>query len=440
MSTSMTLARSVTLALAATSGMASAAQLDYTLYTGIEHSNNVNLTSSDPISENILTPGLSFNFMQQGSTLQVNAIGNLEYEDYLNNHFKNQTLGQLSGQANCTIVPQRLDLIVEDYAGVEPVDTLASNAPDNQQQTNVLVLGPTLYFRLGDTFRGQAELRYINSYASKVTEFNSSRGQAAFRVYKDLSATDQLSANVETQHVDFTDSTGGPNYDRNEVFGRYVSKLAKFDTDVVVGWSQLSFDHAGSDSAPLARLSLGWRPTSRSSLVLSGAYQYADAVEDMIVQPGQPLTTQPGQPLPTQPGGISTGNAVIDSQVYLERRLDLTYSFRTERLTFSAAPFFEKLDYVNNTTFNQTGRGLAASIDYRLRPTLTLSGFATGERLTYQTLDRLDKTYRYGLDLSEQWTPHWSWHAALTRQLRTSDATGQSYNENEIYFGVIFRR
>jgi len=432
MSTSMTLARSVALALAATSGMASAGQLDYTLYTGIEHSNNINLTSSDPISENILKPGFSFNFVQQGSTLQVNALGNLEYEDYLNNHFGNQVLGQLSGQANWTIVPQRLDLVVEDYAGVEPVDQLASNAPNNQQQTNVLVLGPTLHFQLGETFRGQAELRYINSYASKVTQFNSSRGEAAFRVYKDLSATDQLSANVETERVDFNNSTGGPNYNRNEVFGRYVTKLAQFDADVSVGWSQLSFDHAGSDSSPLGRVSLGWRPNTSSSLVLTGAYQYADAAEEMISQPGQVLTAQTG--------GISTGNAVIDSQVYLDRRLELTYSYRAERWSFSVAPLYEKLDYINDTTFNQTGRGGNASIDYRLRPTLILSGFATGERLTYQTLDRLDKTYRYGLDLSEQWTPHWSWHVAVSRQLRTSDAVGQSYNENEIYFGVVFRR
>lgn len=432
MSISIRLNRSIALALAATSGMASAAQLDYTLYSGIEHSNNINLSTSNPISENVLTPGVSFNFVQQSSTLQVNAVGNLEYEDYLDNHFDNQTLGQLSAQANWTVVPQRLDLVVQDYAGVEPVDQLASNAPDNQQQTNVLVLGPTLHFRLGDTFRGQAELRYIDSYASKTTEFNSSRGQAAFRVFKDLSVTDQLSANIETQRVDFSDSTSSPNYDRSEVFGRYVSKLAKFDADVVVGWSQLSFDRAGTDSSPMARLSLGWRPTLRSSLVLDGAYQYADAAEGLMVPPGQQLAPTPDR--------IASGSAVTDSQVYLERRLGLTYSFRAERMSFSVAPLYDKLDYFNDPTFNQTGKGGSISIDYRLRPTLTLSGFGTIQRLTYQSLDRLDKTYRYGLDLSEQWTPHWSWHVALTRQLRHSDAIAQSYNENEIYFGVVFRR
>lgn len=432
MSTSIKLAGAVTLALGAMSGMASAAQLDYTLYAGIEHSNNINLSSVNPISENILTPGLSFNFVQQGSTLQVNAVGNFEYEDYLNNHFGNQTLGELSAQANWTIVPQRLDMAFDDYAGVEPVDQLASNAPGNQQQTNVLVLGPTLHFRLGDTFRGQAELRYINSYASKTTEFNSSRGEAAFRVFKDLSVTDQLSANVETQRVAFSDSTGGPDYNRNEVFGRYVSTLAKFNADIALGWSQLSFDRNGSDSAPLARLTFGWQPTLRSSLSLAAAYQYADAAEGLILPPGQQLA-------PT-PEGINSGSAVTDSQVYLERRLELTYSFRAERFSFSVAPLFDKLDYINDTTFNQTGKGGSISIDYRLRPTLTLSGFGTAERLTYESLDRLDKTYRYGVDLSEQWTPHWSWHVALTRQLRTSDAIGQSYNENEIYFGVVFRR
>jgi hypothetical protein len=446
MPASTTLARAVTLALVALPGAAMAGKLDYTLYTGIEHSNNISLSTNNPISENVLIPGVDFTYLQQGSTIQANVAGTLEYHDYLNGHFDNQTQTQIAAQANWTVLPQRLDFSVEDYAGVQPVDSLASNSPDNQQQTNVLALGPTLHMHFSDAMSGQVDLRYINSYASKVDEFNSSRGVAAGRLIRDLNPTDQLSLNVETQRVVFDQDAGGSDYVRNEAYVRYTSRLAKIDIDALVGGSQLNFDHAPTDSSPLARVSIGWRPTVRSTFSLDGAYQYADAAQDMMQAPGQSLPSdlEAGNPGPVGVGnagsGIGSGNAAINSEVYLEKSLGASYAYANERLTITISPLFRKLHYLNDPTFDQTGRGGGISVGYRLQPTLTLTAFADGERLTYQSLDRRDKTIRFGLDLSRQWTSHWSWHASVSRQRRDSNATEQSYRETQVFFSVVYRR
>ena len=431
MPVSRPLARAMALVLLVAPGAALAAQFDYSLYVGLEHSDNIVLSETNPISQNILTPGLNFTYAQAGSTVQANVAGTLQYNDYLGGPFSNQTLAQVAGQVNWTMLPHRLDFSFEDYAGVQPVDSLAANSPDNQQQTNVFALGPTLHFQFNDALRGQVELRYINSYASKVDDFNSSRGLAAFRLYHDLNPTDQISFNVEAQHVDFTDTTLNDDYNRYEVFGRYVSKLAQFSLDAEAGWSKLVFDHAGNDSDPLARLTLSWLPTPRSTLAVSGSYQYADAAQDMMLAPGQPITNT---------GGITVGNAVVDSEVYLERDLEATYQFHTDRVSLSVAPIFSKLSYINDPTFDQTGRGGSVTVAYRLRPTITLSAFGDAEKLDYQSLDRTDKTYRYGLDFADQRTQHWSWHVSFTRQTRNSDAIGQSYHENEVFLGVTYKR
>ncbi|WP_426703008.1 outer membrane beta-barrel protein [Rhodanobacter sp. Col0626] len=430
MPASIRLVRAVTCALSVVPGATLAAQFDYSLYAGVEHSNNINLSSQDPISENVLIPGLNFTYQQQGSTLQANVVGALEYRDYTGGKFDNQTQTQLAGLANWTILPQRLDFSVQDYAAVQPVDSLASDAPGNQQQTNVLAFGPTMHLRFGDALRGQVELRYVNSYASKVDDFNSSRGAAAVRVFREISPTDLLSANVETQHVNF-ENHGAPNYDRNEVYAAYSSKLARFDIDAAAGWSQLKFDHSSSDSNPLLRLTLNWRPTERSTFSLAGAYQYSDAAQDMLSQ---------GQTPTTSVENINTGNTVIDAQVYQERLLQATYALHTERLTLSITPLFRKLHYLNDATFDQTGRGGDINLAYLLRPQLTLSALATTEQLTYQTLDRRDRTIRFGLDLNRQWTRHWSAHISIDRQRRNSDVSSQSYRETRIFLGVVFRR
>lgn len=434
MSAPNTLARVVMLALAATSGAAMAGELDYTLYAGIEHNDNITLSATDPVSQNVLTPGLNFDFTQQGSTVQAKVGGNLEYRYYPGNRFDNQTQAALSGLANWTVAPQRLDLTVQDSAGVQPVDALASNAPDNQQQTNVLAFGPTLHFRLGGTARGQFELRYIDSYAQKTREFNSQRGQAALRMFKDIGPTAQLSANLQSQRITFRNEGSSSDYNRNEVFVRYVNKLSRFDLDTAVGWSRLEFDEAGmgSVSSPLLRATLDWRVTERSTFSVSGARQYSDAAQDMLQQSGQ-STTGIGT-------GIDTGNAVINSQVYLSRNLQASYALRTERLTVAVAPTYRKLSYVGDDTFDQTGRGAYVGIDYRLRPLLTLGLFANGEKLTYDSMDRRDKTISYGASLTGQWTPHWSWRTSILHQRRDSTVAAQNFHGNEIYLGVVFRR
>ncbi|MDR6935547.1 outer membrane beta-barrel protein [Luteibacter sp. 3190] len=452
MPASSRLAPAIVIALAASPTVALAGTLDYSLYAGLEHSNNIALSSTRPMSENVLVPGGTFTFTQMGSTFQANVAGTFEYRKYLENRFDSQAQTQIAGQGNWTIAPDRLDFSIEDYAGVQPVDQLASDSPDNQQQTNVIVLGPTLRMRFGEAARGQFELRYINSYASRVDEFDSSRGLAAFRVFRDLSPTDQLSANVEFQRVDFDNQPNDANYDRKEAFVRYTSTLARFNADVMVGGSRLEFDGGRTTSAPLARVSIGWQPTPRNSLTLAGTYQYADAAQDIITTPGvfgtQTVSdrVEAVDPFVNTSGfgggnaGISTGSAVIGSEVYKEKRGEAIWNWRAERWTVTVSPSFSKLRYIDDQTFNQTDRAISVGIGYRLRPTLTLSAFGTADRLTYDSLDRKDTTVRLGLDLTQQINRHWSWHVSVARDRRSSNAAGQDYRETAFFVGVVYRR
>lgn len=409
----------------------SALDLDYTLGIGIEHSDNINLSATDPVSQNVLAPTLNFNATQLGSDVQANVGGAILYRDFLGGAYSDQVLGLLSGKVNWSVFPQRLDLTVEDYAGVQPVNVLASNAPNNQQQTNVFAIGPTLRFRLGRTLHGQAELRYINTYAEKTDEFNSQRGSAALRLLKDLNPTDTLSANVEAQHIDYTSSSGGPNYSHYDLFGRYVSKLANLDLDLAVGWSQLDFaGNAPSASNPLARASVAWRMTPRSTFTVGVARVYSDAAQAMMVAPG-----------PIGIGtSIITGDSVISSQVFLERRLQATYAFVDTRFTMTISPLYRKLEYVNSTDLDQTTYGGNLALGYRISEPFTVSLVATQDTSRYHSLNRRDELLGYALNLVDQWTPHWSWRATLAHNRRTSTAAGQGFDENQIYFGLQYKR
>lgn len=441
-----TLARSIVLALAALGGKAWASQFDYSLYVTGEHSDNAALTTSNPTSTNVIAPGATFTYIEQGSAVQANVTANLEYRDYTNSAFDNQTVAQVNGQANWAAIPRRLDVTVQDYAGVAPVNSLAANAPGNQQQTNVLSVGPTLHFLVGSGMTGDAEVHYINSYASREDQFNSSRGQAAFRLFRDVSATDQLSGNLEYEHVNFSSSTAGSDYNNYAAYLRYTSRLAKLSLDATVGWSKIDFTQGGSYSSPLARVILGWTLTPRSTITVNGAYQYADAAQDMLAPstvtvggelvPLEPLT----QAIDTTRGIVGVGNVVISSDVYKERLISATYSYRDELMNFSVVPSYSKLSYINSTTLNQAAKGLGFTLDYKLTQSISVSGFVQGDRVTYDTIDRHDKAYRFGFAFNQTLTQHWSWSASYVRQIQHSDAVGQSYHENEYFLSLVYKR
>jgi hypothetical protein len=436
MSLSNRLARAAPLALAlAAAGPAAAGQFDYSLYAGVEHSDNINLSATAPVSQWVLVPGFGFGYVEQGATLQARVTGAGEYRDYLGGTYANQKFGELAGVADWSILPERLDFVAQDYASVQPLSTLSSDAPENQQQTNVLTLGPTLHFNLGRAVRGQAELRYIGSHASRTTQFNSSRGQGALRLTRDISPTSQLSLNVESQQVNF-DEASEIDYRRNQLFARYVHKLVHVDLDAAVGWSRIRFDGGDTLSDPLLRASINWQATARNTLGLSYMREYSDAAQDLIAL-ADPL--QEG-PQPRAPEGIQTGGAVIASAAYLERRVRGFYGYGGERLTLSLSPWVRKLHYIEGANPDQTGRGGDAGLDYRLRERLTLSSFANIERINYRVLARRDTTRNLGVGLRQVFNSHWSWRLSLVDRRRTSTDPGAGYHAKEVYFGVVYQR
>ena len=428
------LARASGLCAALAAGSAGAWQLDYSLQGALGYSDNINESASAPVGEAILIPRVDFDFREDGAVLQAHAAGRVEYRDYLQGDFNNEFRGQLSALATWIISPQRLNFDFEDHAAVEPVNTLATNAPNNQQQTNVFTLGPTLNFRLFETLKGQAEVRLSNTTASKTKDFDSDRGMAALRAIHDLNPTDTLSGNVEFQHVHFTDASGGPDYNRADGFARYQSKLSELDLDLAAGYSRLNFSApGGSNSGPLARGKLTWHATPSQTLALGVLRQYSDASQDLAVDPRGLAAIVSGT-------GIVVGTTPITSQVYLERRLSLEYAYQNERWHAGVQPYWRKLDYVIDPTLDQKAHGATAGISYRLRPLWTLAFDATEETRDYQAFARQDEDVHLDLSATDRLTRQWSVRADLIRNERHSTAADQRFHENIAFLTVIFTR
>jgi hypothetical protein len=121
-------------------------------------------------------------------------------------------------------LPERLDWVFQDYMSPQQINDLASSSPDNEQQVNLFVTGPTLYARFGAATRGQFDLRYGNSYAEENDDFNGDRYSAAARVLHDLDATSAISGNLEAADVEYDDSAQTSDYKRYDAYVGYKRK------------------------------------------------------------------------------------------------------------------------------------------------------------------------------------------------------------------------
>lgn len=420
-----------------------AAPVDYRIDMGIEYNDNVNLSQDDPLSAWALRPAIGFGYSEHGSTIQTDINGRVEHDTYLSGPFADKTLSQLTGVFNWSAVPERLNFSVLDTLAVAPINALQPNTPVNQQQTNVIGFGPTLLFRMGAGARGEAQLSYINSYASKTDQYDTSRIAANLRAIRDLSQTSAGSLNLEYQTVDFTheDSAPVPNYYRYSAFARYVQKLASVDFTADAGYSWLKWrsGNATDYSGALLAGKVDWRLDPDNTLGFGVARRYSDAAEGALITPG--ATGTPLQSI------ITIGDATVTAAPYLEHMAQLTYTYTGTRAHFSVSPQFSELDYlsIGNGTLpafggNQIHRRFMADYSWRFTPATSIGATAMGDIVSYNAIDRRDRDTTIAAYLTHLLSPHWSWQVTYSWYRRASSVANQSATNNIVYFGFTYTR
>jgi hypothetical protein len=417
----------------ATGNAMAATRVDYSFDVGVENNDNVAYTLLDPVTQRYLRAGFGFSITESSSTLHLNLIGRGDYRDY-HGMYTGTLDGQLGGQLDWAVVPNRLLLTVENNLSLQPVDALSADSPGNRQQVNVFGLGPTLLFDMPSAIRGRAELRFVDNQAQVSSQYNSQQVAAAVRAIKELSPATRVSANVQMQQVNFDDKTAARDYDRYDLFARISRSLAHFELGADLGYSHMSYSRGESRTDPLLQLDAQWRPTASSQLTLSAADQFSDTATDAL----RGLEAPVGQTTVVVPQQVHIGNAIINGSPYVMRSATLGYSYTGPRLHFAVSPYVQKQHYTDPGLFDQKGQGGSINLQWKIRPSLTLAASAIRDKVDYTALDRQDQTQRIGAQLHYRWTRHLGANLQWERYQRQSSAPGQNITQHMVYLNISY--
>ena len=408
-------------------------RVDYVLGASLLHSDNINLSDTAPDSESVLSPEVSFEATQSGASTSFKARGRLQYLDYRDDTFNDEARGEFAGQFNWMLLPQRLNLVVEDYLGRQPVDFTAGYSPGNQQQINVFTAGPSLFARFGEATRGQLDFRYSDTYAEETREFNGNRYLAAGHLFRDLGTSRWLSANIEASRVRFDLDDPSSDYDRYDGYIGYRNESAKLDLDAAVGYTRLEQDNAsGHESSPLARVQLDWRVATRSVLSARASYQFADTASDLVVESNRLDTLVIDD--------FSTPTGLVGPAVYRQRRYEVGYQYTGERWDLMVRPYLERVDYNDAQIVGWKTNGGYVNVEYRLQPRLSLTASAMLENREFNDGTREDDDTLARIGLTYEFSRHLSGSVGEQRRDRDSNIPGQDYRENVATVSISYRR
>lgn len=259
-----------------------ALEADYGLGYGAVLSNNIGLRPTDEQAEWInMFRGL-FSMQEVSDRLDARFFSRLEYRQYTQTDFENETLVGIDSSANWTLSPRRLTLSVQDRFTQVPILPDIAVSPFNRQDTNVFSAGPNLTLRLGRVNTAEFGGRYSNYYL-EVSNYGSNRYSAYARLVRRISPITRVSVNYEPSWVDFGNNTINPDYARQDAFFNARTNRLGLDLSFDIGSTLISRDVARDVRGNLVRGTLTRQMTSDSSMTLSASDQFSDAGRDTLL-------------------------------------------------------------------------------------------------------------------------------------------------------------
>ena len=407
----------------------------FDLVAGVAYTDNALLVPSGATSTGIGTVGVDADYQRRGPNLDLQARGNVAWQEYLDNAFPGSVFGRFDGTATWGHSMDLFQWTVRETLDEGIANPLAAPTPNEIETINYFTTGPTLNFN----FNADERLSLYGSYSR--TSFQKSPFD--YRTYDwgsvfahRLAAFSTLSLQINVAQTKFDRPDVGSDYTDRSAQVFYTATVARTRVLASAGYTIENYGGPSSGGRVLdVELS---RRISPSSSVYMRAHDGFTTIGGLIRSGfGTSVSTE------TNIGAVPR----TASPAPLEHRLaTLAWTFNGHRTSLSLVGSFARQIYLQHTSFDSTVKTVTGTAQRRLRPTvlLRLQAYRTDTR--YGSLDATVSNTVFNVSLLKQFRKvGMSVFAQRTQQSSAFSATAaslglltRSYDENRIGLNVSY--
>jgi hypothetical protein len=333
----------------------------FDLVAGLAFTDNALLVPRDATSTGIGTVGVNADYQRRGPNLDLQARGNVDWQEYLDNAFPGSVFGRFNGTATWGRSTDLFQWTVRDTLDEGMANPAAAPTPNEIETINYFTTGPHLNFN----FNANERLSFYGLYSrtsfqKSPFDYRTYDGGAVFA--HRLAAFSSLSLEIDAAQTRF---------DRPELASNYTDRTAQLIYTTAVARTRMlasagyAIENYGGPSSGGRVLSLELsRRISPSSSVYVRAHDGFTTIGGLIRSGfGASVSTE------TNIGAVPR----TATPAPLEHRLGtLGWTFNGNRTSLSLVGSLERQLYVEQPTFNSTVKTITGTAQRLLRPNLSL--------------------------------------------------------------------
>lgn len=399
-----------------------ALRADYTLGVQAEYSDNITLSETNTREEYPLSLLAGVSLEHSAAELDADVRGLLDYRNYLEDTYDNETLGSLSATAEWRPMPGALHLVVEDYFTQTAINAADPETPDNRVNANAFSIGPDLFFRLAPATTLETHLRRSEYYFEDTTA-DSSRNSIGLGLVRAIRPQLSLSANIAYEDAKFSDDSDG-DFNKMDYFLRADIERGRTLLTVDAGVSDIDRSVEDDVDGFLGRMLLGRQIRTNARVDLEISSQYTDSGVDMLVAGSAPFV-------------FDRTAEQVSGDIFLDNRVEARYISGTSERSWGVYLILRDEDY---EVLPQDRRSYGGRVDFRrgISESTYLNGYAQYREEDYSELDQTNKDSELGLGLERRLTRLITARVDYILTSRNSDVAGLGYDENRILLLVYY--
>lgn len=325
------------------------------LVTGVTYTDNALLVPNGATSTGIGTAGVDVDYQRRSPKLDLQARGNVYWQDYLDNAFPASVFGRFDGSATWGHSTDLLQWVARETLDEGIANPLGAPTPNELETINYFTTGPYLNFNFNPTERLSLYGLYSStSFQKSPYDYRTHDWGAVFA--QTLTAFSSLSLQLDSAETRFARQGVAPDYRDRTALLSYTAAVARTEVSAMAGYTVEDF--AGpSTGGRVLDLELSRRISPSSSVSVSA--------HDGFTTLGGVIRSGFGASVSTETNVGAVPRTATPSP--LEFRLgSLGWTFNRESTSLSLVGGVARQLYLQQATFDSTVKTITGTVQRRL--------------------------------------------------------------------------